>query len=280
MSAAQKGRTFSPEHRENLSAASKGRSRGPFSPEHRARIAAALKGRAKSPEHRENLSAALKGRSRGPFSPEHRENLSAASKGHEVTAETRAKIAAAQKGRTHSPEARARMSAARKGRRFGPRSPETKAKLSAALKGRARGPHSPETRARMSAAQTGTKRVKGPVWDEFQAFLDRRRAGGSNARPAPAGWKPAVKLGRPGKPALVWGKEKTDPTPSGRAVLKVLLKAKAKGLSASEIEEKCGKGGWRETLRRLKRSDADWDSAILFPTKPYRPYRIANAAES
>jgi hypothetical protein len=47
--------------------------------------------------------------------------------------ETRAKISAAHKGKALSPEHRARISAARKGR---PCSPETRAKIAAALKGR------------------------------------------------------------------------------------------------------------------------------------------------
>lgn len=81
--------------------------------------------------------------------------------------ETRAKLSAALKGRPahnkgvkHTPEARAKMSAAQKaignippnhkGKKRGPRSPETKAKLSAANKGK----HpSEETLAKMSAAQ-------------------------------------------------------------------------------------------------------------------------------
>ena len=56
--------------------------------------------------------------------------------------ETRAKMSAAQKGRTFSPEALARMSAAQANR-----SPEHRAKISAASHNR-----SPETRAKLSAA--------------------------------------------------------------------------------------------------------------------------------
>ena len=53
--------------------------------------------------------------------------------------ETRAKIGAASRGRTHSPETRARIAAAHKGRPGHPQSPETRAKIAAALKGRRRG---------------------------------------------------------------------------------------------------------------------------------------------
>src|SRR5262249_26906297 len=69
--------------------------------------------------------------------------------------EHRAKIAAALRGRPgrpHSPETRARISAANKGRPGRPHSPETRARIAAALKGRE---VSPETRANMSAARKG-----------------------------------------------------------------------------------------------------------------------------
>lgn len=55
-------------------------------------------------------------------------------------------------GFKHSPETRAKISAANKGRKNPPPSPETRAKISAAGKGRK---CSPETLARMSAAQKG-----------------------------------------------------------------------------------------------------------------------------
>jgi hypothetical protein len=92
---------------------------------------------------------------RRPLSPETRARMSAAHKGrpgHPVSAETRAKMAAAHKGRALSPAHRAKMSAAHKGHEV---SPETRAKLAAALKGHE---VSPETRARMSAAKKGRRR--------------------------------------------------------------------------------------------------------------------------
>lgn len=60
------------------------------------------------------------------------------------TPETKAKLSAANKGKKHSPESRAKMSAARKGFAL---SPEHVAKLSAANKGKKA---SPETRAKLS----------------------------------------------------------------------------------------------------------------------------------
>jgi hypothetical protein len=75
------------------------------------------------------------------------------------TPETRAKISAAMKGKnspnygkTLSPETKAKLSAAQKGKTL---SPETKAKISAAQKGKTL---SPETKAKMSAAKKDTSR--------------------------------------------------------------------------------------------------------------------------
>ena len=83
-------------------------------------VSAAQKGRKQSAEHRAKVSAALKGRvspMKGKkFSPEHRAKLSAAAKGKKQSAEHRAKLSAALKGRKLSPEHRAKVSAAAKAR--------------------------------------------------------------------------------------------------------------------------------------------------------------------
>jgi hypothetical protein len=259
MSAAAKGRTLSPETRAKISAVHKGRT---LNPEHRAKIAAAQKGRTHSPETRAKIAAANKRRFR---SPEHRARIAAALKGRPLSPEHRARIAAALKGREVSPETRARLSAAQKGRTL---SPEHRAKLSAARPKGCRYVIIPSTRADQV--------------DRIRDQLEVRRP--KSARPpaespAPAQWKPAVILGRPKKPALVWGNPKEDPTPLGRAVLKALVKAEAKGLSPAEIEAQCKKGGWRETLKRLRKWDPDWRDAIHFPKRRNGRYRIANAAE-
>jgi hypothetical protein len=70
------------------------------------------------------------------------------------SAETRAKLSAAAKGRVYGPEVRARFSAGQKARNYSP-PPETRAKMAAAKRGRKRGPHTDETKAKMSAAQRG-----------------------------------------------------------------------------------------------------------------------------
>lgn len=91
------------------------------------------------------------------------------------------------KGRKVSEEARARMSANNKGRKYPPRSPEYKAKLSSALKGRRfslehranlsafqktrkHGPHSTETRTKMSETHTGH-----PVSEETRTKIGQTR---------------------------------------------------------------------------------------------------------
>ena len=71
------------------------------------------------------------------------------SEASQMSPETRAKLSAAHKGRTDSPETRARKSAAQKGHEV---SPEARAKIAAAQRGRT---HSPETRARIAAALKG-----------------------------------------------------------------------------------------------------------------------------
>src|SRR5437763_786047 len=74
-------------------------------------------------------------------------------RGRTLSPETRAKISQALKGKPrkpHSPETRARMSEAHKGKSH---SPETRAKISAAKKGEPHKPLTPEHRARMSEAQ-------------------------------------------------------------------------------------------------------------------------------
>ncbi|MGV9243577.1 NUMOD3 domain-containing DNA-binding protein [Streptomyces sp. NPDC003710] len=85
MSAAHRGRPKSAETRRRMSEAQRGRAHGS---ETRAKISESLTGKSLSEEHRAKLSATLKGR---PLSETHREAL---------------------RGKTHTPEARAKMSAA------------------------------------------------------------------------------------------------------------------------------------------------------------------------
>ena len=91
----------------------------------RAHLSRALKGKSKSPEHRAALSAAMKGRK----NPKHAEAI----RGRKASAETREKMRAAHTGLRQSQETCAKRGEKLKGRVF---SPEWKAKISAAKRGK------------------------------------------------------------------------------------------------------------------------------------------------
>jgi hypothetical protein len=83
-----------------------------------------------------------------------------------LTPEARAKMGAANKGRSPSPETLAKRSASLKGH---PTSQETKAKISAALKGRQ---YSAETLTKMSVAKIGTRNSwKGGRRTDFYGYI-------------------------------------------------------------------------------------------------------------
>lgn len=109
-------------------------------------------------------------------SPERRAAISAAAKGRLVTAEQRAKISRAMAGRYVSPEHRARISAALKGRKP---SAGTLAKLSAARKGRV---ISPEWRAKLAEATAGEKHPNAKLTEsDIRAIRALHDAGLDNA---------------------------------------------------------------------------------------------------
>ena len=83
------------------------------------------------------------------------ERIAASKLGLPRSPETRAKLSKAQRGKTLSPETCAKISASGLGKKRPPRSPEWRAKQSAGKTGRKRGPYSEEHRARISAALTG-----------------------------------------------------------------------------------------------------------------------------
>ena len=72
--------------------------------------------------------------------------------GREMTLESREKVAAAARLRRHSPETKAKISAAHMGRVRGPLSAEQKRKMSERLRGRKRGPTPEATRRKISEA--------------------------------------------------------------------------------------------------------------------------------
>ena len=91
------------------------------------------------------------GKSGGKLSPEARANLSAAHKGKIISPEHRSKLSKTLKGRIISPEHRAKISDGLRGRNF---SDEHRAKISDARRGK---PLSPEHRAKISDGLRGDK---------------------------------------------------------------------------------------------------------------------------
>jgi group I intron endonuclease len=103
-------------------------------------------------ETRARLSEMHKGKSKGPHSPEHRAKIGAAHRGRIFSPERRAAMSAARLGVKQSPETAAKSARSRTGLRP---TVATKAKMSAALVGntRAKGcKRSAETKAKISAA--------------------------------------------------------------------------------------------------------------------------------
>lgn len=105
--------------------------------------------RAATREHGYNLDTFIQ--DRRVVSPETRAKISAACKGKKFSDETRAKISAAKMGKKHSPEARAAMSLAQTGRKH---SEETLQKFRTRIQ-------TDETKAKISAAHTGLPKSPG-----------------------------------------------------------------------------------------------------------------------
>ena len=137
------GLKHSPEAREKMAAAKRGRK---LTPESIAKRSAAVRGIPRTPETVEKISAAQRGKRRRKMTPEEIGARSATVRGSKRSAETRAKMSAAQRGRKMSPESRAKMSVSHRGLK---QTPEHIAKAAAAHTGTKR---TPEARAKMSAA--------------------------------------------------------------------------------------------------------------------------------
>lgn len=130
MVTARREKGVSEEERAKHSANTKARwERGEFSrersPEYRAKIAASLRGRKATPEHRANQSAAQRGRK---HSEESKQKRSLALKGRRpsdatlrAAAESRRGKPPHNKGKPMSAEQKAKLSAARTGKKLGPR---------------------------------------------------------------------------------------------------------------------------------------------------------------
>jgi group I intron endonuclease len=131
------------------------------------------------------------------------------------------------KGKKRSPETKAKISAANKGKKGSPHSEEAKAKISEARKGKKLGPHSPEHIAKISAASKGKK-----LSTETKARMSEARKGKPKspeqvAKTSKANLKPTSQFSKDG----VWIKDWT----SGREASETL------GISGSNISA-CLKG--------------------------------------
>jgi hypothetical protein len=191
--------------------------------------------------------------------------------------ETRAKISAALKGRPGrplSPENKAKLIEAnrrRAGRTHRPHTPETRAKISAAQKGRKL---SPETRAKLSATMTGRRSVRRDERPLVDPILDAHRATRPGSATSPRRASHTLRLGEPGRATLIDGQRMEPVTGSQYAILSALLDAGDEGLTPEQIVRITGQGGWRQTLWRLKLAHPLWDAIIVFPGRRGRPYRL------
>lgn len=89
--------------------------------------------------------------------------------------------------------------------------------------------------------------------------------------PAPP---PSVVLQGPGKPVLVRGVEKPRLTDARYRVVQALLAAGAKGLSKDELDRRSGSSDAQKVLKRLHKSDLDWQAVIQIAGKTGLGYRI------
>jgi very-short-patch-repair endonuclease len=122
-----------------------------------------------------------------PHTPESRAKLSAAKKGKPLSAEHRAAISAGSKGKAKSPEHRSKIGAAHKGRINGPHTEEHKAKIKASSIAYGPRPHTPEHIEKIAAA----KRGKPNLIKDKEAWKAKNRAAklGKKRPPFSDAWK-------------------------------------------------------------------------------------------
>jgi NUMOD3 motif len=173
-------------------------------------------------------------------------------------------------GQKHSPEARAKMSAAQKGRPGHPHTVEARAKISAAQKGRKK---SVEARAKISAAKR-RRYIRTDLLDQFEAFLGLHETGRSEPAMSLDPALPTIRLGRPGEPTFIDGQKVKPLNPPQYDIISMLLDAGPEGLTTGQIEARTEHSGWRATLRTLKKNHL-WDRVIIFPGVSHGRYRIA-----
>ena len=115
----------------------------------------------------EDFKASMRGH---PVSPEARAKISMANRGKTPSDSARQAMAEAQRGRKHSEETKAKMRAnGNRGRKFGPVSEERRQRMAEASRGRK---HGPETLAKLSAAHKGK-----PKSDDHRKKMSEARKG-------------------------------------------------------------------------------------------------------
>lgn len=135
-----------------------------------------------------------------------------------------------------------------------------------------------------AAREAGTKRVTFASLLRYHAekavkiipdprSAARRPESATSPDPGPI---PSVRIGEPEDVVFVRDKPKQPLSGVQYQAISALLQAWPHGLSLKAMGQQFGgKTSWRTTLRRLKESDPDWDSAIRFPAKGF-PGKDAN----
>ena len=159
-----------PETRAKMAAAQRGK-KHPRSTEYRRKLSERQKGKPKKPEAIEKMAAFFRGRKQPPeLVAKRAASLKATRALRPLTDEQRAAMAKVWIGRKHKEESKAKMSAAKRGTKLGPRPEEVKAKIRATQTGTKRGPASAESKAKRSAA------LKGKPWSEARRTAYERQA--------------------------------------------------------------------------------------------------------
>ena len=123
----------------------------------------------------------------------------------------------------------------------------------------------------ITAEQLRRFRAENPFWQPPAGSgppADRPESATSGDPPLPE-----IRLGRPGEPFYVDGKEKPPLTTLGYKLLMFLLEARSEGRTKGQMNAELGKGeGWRRTLRDLRRIP-ELDRILIKAGKSWRRYR-------
>lgn len=130
---------------------------------------------------------------------------------------------------------------------------------------------------RAACTRAGIK--KGITFESLRRFFkENAETAVPMGRPAPA--EHTIQVGAAGEPTTIDGQSVKPLTAPQRAIIEALLNAGEDGLSEGEIRDLTSRGGARNTLVRLKKSDPLWDAIVVLPGIPHGRYRIAAAGVS